>query len=143
MAYEMTRSALKEEASFWVTMSDVLQTQTGYDIVLSPSATGNIGYVLIFRTVDAGGSVLPREALAWQEMTMLLRLDGIATLCYEETFGAKNSVLETYNAELTVLRIDDLLRATAGSREIPSGTAYTLTVLLDGARFLEISGNIG
>lgn len=143
IAYEMTRSALKEEASFWVTMSDVLQTQTGYDIVLSPSATGNIGYVLIFRTVDAGGSVLPREALAWQEITMLLHLDGIATLCYEETFGAKNSVLETYNAELTVLRIDDLLRATAGSREIPSGTAYTLTVLLDGARFLEISGNIG
>ena len=142
-AYEMTRSALKEEASFWVTMSDVLQAQTGYDVVLSPSATGDIGYALVFRAVDAVGGALPREALAWQEMTVLLHLDGIATLCYEEAFGVENSVLETYNAELTVLRIDDILRTAACSCEIPSGTVYTLTVLLDGARFLEISGNIG
>lgn len=70
-------------------MSDVLQTQTGYDIVLSPSATGNIGYVLIFRTVDAGGSVLPREALAWQEMTMLLHLDAIATFAMKKLSARK------------------------------------------------------
>ena len=61
----------------------------------------------------------------------------------EELDEAIRDQLETYNAELTVLRIDDILRAAAGSREILSGTAYTLTVLLDGARFLEISGNIG
>lgn len=142
-AYEMTRSALKEEASFWATLSDVLQGQAGYDVVLSPSAAGEVGYALVFRAVDADGRALPREAFVWRELTALLHLDGIATVCYEEAFGAESSILEAYNAELTVLRFSDLLRNAERLHDIPAGTAYTLTVLLDGARFLEISGNVG
>ena len=142
-AYEMTRSALKEEASFWVTLSDVLQAQTGYDIALSPLAAGEVGYTLVFRAVDADGQVLPRGELVWEELTALLHLDGVSTVCYKETFGAENSILEAYNAELTVLRVSDLLRNAGSLRDIPAGTTYTLTVLLDGARFLEISGSIG
>ena len=76
-------------------------------------------------------------------MTALLHLDGVSTVCYKETFGAENSILEAYNAELTVLRVSDLLRNAGSLRDIPAGTTYTLTVLLDGARFLEISGSIG
>lgn len=142
-AYDMTRSALKEDAAFWVTFSDVLQAQTKCDVVLSPSAAGDVGYALVFRAVDADDRALPREALVWQELTALLHLDGIVTICYEESFGAENSILEAYNAELTVLRIDDLLRNAEALHEIPTATAYTLTILLDGAVFLEISGNIG
>ena len=143
MAYDMTSAALKDKADFWMMLSDALQRQTAYDLAAMSVASGENGYVLIFRAVDSKGNVLSSDALGWEKLTMLLRIDGVITVSYEETADAERSVLESYNEELIALRINDFLRSAFNTYDIPTGTDYSLAVLLDGAGFLEITGDIG